>query len=165
MPALHPRRPALYNLWREMRYRCHRPTHKNFSSYGARGITVCDRWRDSYTAFAADVGSRPPGYTLERIDNERGYEPGNVRWASRREQQQNTRQTRAVIDSDGNEYPTIGAAARAHGLHRSVIDQVCRGARRTAAGLGWKFATLQVPEDRRQSLSADSQDDANGGGR
>lgn len=71
--------------------RCEDPSRPGYPNYGGRGIRVCDRWHD-FTAFSADVGERPsPRHSLDRIDNARGYEPGNVRWATRHEQSRNTR--------------------------------------------------------------------------
>jgi hypothetical protein len=81
-----------YLIWRAMRDRCRNPKSKGYAFYGGRGITVCDRWAGSFTAFIADVGWRPsPELTLERAENDKGYEPGNVRWATRKEQASNRR--------------------------------------------------------------------------
>lgn len=82
-----------------MRQRCSNPKNPNWDRYGGRGITVCDAWQ-SFDRFLADMGPRPDGFTLERIDNDRGYEPGNVRWASRWEQGQNRAHT-PRFDVDG----------------------------------------------------------------
>jgi hypothetical protein len=75
-----------------MRRRCRNPAAKDYHNYGGRGITVCARWQASYVAFLADVGRRPsPQHTLDRINNAGDYEPGNVRWATPKEQHANTR--------------------------------------------------------------------------
>lgn len=83
-----------YDIWRGMIRRCHDSKNAAFANYGARGIFVCDRWRRSFTAFVKDMGQRPEGCSLDRIDNNRGYELSNCRWASRREQNKNTRKNR-----------------------------------------------------------------------
>jgi hypothetical protein len=74
-----------------MKQRCFNPANICFENYGGRGITVCDRWINSYENFLADLGQRPDGKTLDRIDNDRGYEPGNCRWATYSEQMRNKR--------------------------------------------------------------------------
>lgn len=80
----------LYKTWANMKSRCYNPDIPNYQNYGARGIQVCDRWRNSFSAFVADVGERPDGCTLDRIDPNGDYEPGNVRWASASVQVKNT---------------------------------------------------------------------------
>jgi len=79
-----------YVSWQHMRARCDRPSHQKFKQYGARGIAVCDRWQ-TFANFLADVGERPDGTTLDRIDNAKGYEPGNCRWATAEQQNRNRR--------------------------------------------------------------------------
>lgn len=85
----------LYGVWRQMRMRCALPTHHKYPRYGGRGIKVCDRWQ-TFANFVEDMGERPSGGTLGRIDNDGGYEPGNVRWESSSQQQRNTSRTRLL---------------------------------------------------------------------
>lgn len=90
------RRP-LWNVYQNMLRRCHDKKHPRYEDWGGRGIQVCERWRMDYFAFAADVGERPtPFHQLDRIDNSRGYEPGNVRWATPSQQGLNRRRRRNV---------------------------------------------------------------------
>jgi hypothetical protein len=84
-----------YTAWALMKSRCNNPRHPRYADYGGRGIGVCERWQMDFSAFLADVGPRPGlGYSLDRIDNGRGYEPGNCRWATAKEQASNRRPPR-----------------------------------------------------------------------
>lgn len=87
--------------WWRMKYRCYKPTHHKYPIYGGRGITVCDRWLCSFQHFLADVGPAPsPQHSIDRIDNNGNYEPGNVRWATRVEQGRNQRRN-VLLTVDG----------------------------------------------------------------
>ena len=83
-----------YNAWRMMRRRCYDKGYKSQPLYEARGITVCDEWRNNYEAFLRDMGTRPgPGYSLDRINNDEGYNPTNCRWATQQQQINNRSNT------------------------------------------------------------------------
>lgn len=87
----------LYGVWSSILSRCYLKTNRAYRNYGGRGVTVCDRWRESFAAFREDVGPRPsPAHSIDRIDNDKGYEPGNVRWATRKEQSRNRRSNHPI---------------------------------------------------------------------
>ena len=89
----------IYQTWNWMIQRCHNKNTAGFKRYGARGITVCKKWR-KFQGFFEDMGDRPKGKTLERIDNDKGYFKENCRWATPKEQARNRRTSR-LIDHNG----------------------------------------------------------------
>jgi len=93
---------AEYNSWIGMKGRCNNPNHPRWNDYGGRGITVCSKWDEDFSAFLSDMGRRPSAHhTLDRIDNNKGYEPANCRWATKQEQSSNTRRAlRINLDGD-----------------------------------------------------------------
>ena len=84
-------RSPTYNSWRNMKYRCYLKSTQSYENYGAKGIAVCDRRKNSFSNFLADMGERPEGMTLDRIDSNSNYEPANCRWATPLEQNRNKR--------------------------------------------------------------------------
>lgn len=88
----------LYSVWNNMKARCYRPTLKGYENYGGRGIKVCDRWLESFENFIEDMGRRPEGTTIDRIDNDGNYEPSNCRWATYAEQNRNYSKTKLSED-------------------------------------------------------------------
>ncbi|KMO40978.1 hypothetical protein [Methylobacterium aquaticum] len=126
-----------YECWNNMLNRCLDQDHPSFKNYGGRGITVCRRWAGSFEAFYEDVGQRPSvEHSLDRINNERGYEPGNVRWATRREQMRNFRGNH-VVRINGESMPLVEACERT-----GVPYDIARGRLRQ----GWSVArALNLP--------------------
>ena len=89
------KRTPTYNAWINMKQRCQNANHAQAEDYGGRGIGVCERWAD-FASFLKDMGEKPPGRTLDRIDNDSGYSPDNCRWATRKEQNDNRRNNRLI---------------------------------------------------------------------
>ena len=86
-----------YKAWKNMKARCFNPNTKNYSDYGGRGITICDRWKNSFQNFLADMRSRPTAkHSLDRIDNDGDYSAENCRWATRVEQANNKSTNRLI---------------------------------------------------------------------
>ena len=119
------RKPVEYKAWENMIQRCSNPRHPAYHNYGGRGVTVCSRWL-SFVDFLKDMGPRPAGMTLERVDNNGNYEPGNCRWATKREQARNrrTRSTKAVLDGkDASHWAEVWGVRYDVAWHRIVRAQ------------------------------------------
>lgn len=94
---LNGRPTAEYRAWCNMKDRCSRPSAANYARYGGRGISVCEAWAASFEVFLAEMGQRPsPSHSLDRINNDGNYEPGNCRWATIAEQQRNRSRVRLI---------------------------------------------------------------------
>jgi len=117
--------PELYSTWAGMRQRCQNPNNSAWENYGGRGIAVCERW-SVFKSFEKDMGERPKGFTLERIDNDGNYEPKNCRWASKAEQMMNTRCAVFVV-IDGVKHRAIDIAKRSGIKTDTVVSRAERG--------------------------------------
>lgn len=146
-----------YQVWANMKDRCLNPDSASFPGYGARGITVCERWL-KFENFLADMGEQPSGLQIDRKDNDKGYNPENCRWATRREQQNNTRSTRfalinGVMDSYANH-------ARRHGLDIQRIQFIAGWAKlpeftldeKIGVPLSWLHSTATLHSIRKSKL-------------
>ena len=122
-----------YQSWRGMRERCLNPNHASYANYGGRGIGVCDRWLHSFENFRADMGKRPKGFSLDRIDNERGYSADNCRWADTKTQARNTRVFRLSDEQISAIHNLLASGAKqidiatAIGVSRSHIANIASG--------------------------------------
>jgi hypothetical protein len=109
-----------HRAWVGMKQRCTNPKKRDYRWYGAKGVTVCAEWMHSFTAFYTHIGPRPsPDHTVDRIKVERGYEPGNVRWATEQEQKENTTVVRMV--SINGRTLSISAWEREMGLSKGQV--------------------------------------------
>lgn len=114
-----------FRSWTSMLCRCTNPKHRYFNRYGGRGVAVCERWM-LFDNFLADMGERPQGMSLDRIDNSGGYEPKNCRWATQREQHNNKSSNRHVVAF--GQTKTISQWARDRGIGKSTIgERLSRG--------------------------------------
>jgi len=128
-----------YKVWKALRRRCLCSTDKQYHDYGGRGIKVCQAW-DDFSVFFNDVGPRPSAaHSIDRIDNEKGYEPGNVRWATHQQQNSNTRRNRYVsiygrgmTVAEAAAYYCVPASRILHRLNAgwTDVDAVLRPSRR-----------------------------------
>lgn len=122
-------RQRLYGVWCMMRRRCSNPSSHNYKHYGARGIRVCERWMNDFNAFIQDMGPRPAGQSLDRINNDGNYEPSNCRWATPTEQRNNRRTDNEVLIEFNGKSQNQSAWEREYGLPRNVL--------RSRLVLGW----------------------------
>jgi hypothetical protein len=108
-----------HRAWSKAKSRCFNPKDKAFCNYGGRGITMCDRWKNSYENFIADMGRRLDGFSLDRIDVNGNYEPSNCRWADKITQANNTRTNRFLTHKGKTQ--TASEWAREIGVKRTII--------------------------------------------
>lgn len=116
-----------YYSWQSMKRRCEDSRSTGFDRYGGRGITVCDRWKNSFEAFFEDMGKRPTrSHSLDRIDNDGNYEPSNCRWATKREQSRNTR-TNRMLSYHGKLMSFVELLELCGKSHSTLFNRLKRG--------------------------------------
>jgi hypothetical protein len=127
-------RAAEYRIWRHIKSRCLNPNVPHYDRYGGAGITICAAWRDDYAAFLRDMGRRPSAkHSIDRIDNARGYEPGNCRWATPEQQSRNRRcvKLNEAKATDIRAAVAAGASRKsqqlAHNVSKGTIGLLLRG--------------------------------------
>lgn len=109
-----------YDTWRSIKQRCCNPSSKDWPNYGARGITICDDWADSFLNFVKDMGERPQGMTIDRIDVNKGYSKDNCRWATP-EVQSNNRRTCVYVEFNGKSQ-SVADWAKEVGIERKTLE-------------------------------------------
>jgi hypothetical protein len=115
-----------YQSWRHIFQRCYNPKHNAYNRYGGRGIKVCDRWLESYENFLLDMGERPIGMYLDRIDNNGDYTPENCRWATPKEQARNKRNNHLLTYN--GETRCLAEWAEITGIHpQTLINRIRNG--------------------------------------
>jgi hypothetical protein len=131
-----------YKSWSGIHDRCLNSNDKHYHRYGGRGIKIADVWVNDFEAFRAYVGFRPaPGYTIDRIDNDGNYEPGNVRWATGKEQARN-RSSNRLIEFNGSKMPLAQACEQA-GISVKTVRKRIKG--------GWGIMrSLAAPVDQKK---------------
>jgi hypothetical protein len=148
----------VYKAWDAIVQRCCNPKAQAYKNYGGRGITICDKWRGpgGFISFYEHVGGRPSNnHTIDRIDNAKGYEPGNVRWATW-EEQQNNRRNNVLVEHNG-ETRTVAEWAKGVGVpprlvyHRlyagwSIHDALGTPVRESHRKIEWNGVTKTIPE-------------------
>lgn len=110
-----------YRTWQSIKERCERPSTHRYPAYGAKGITVCKQWSESFAVFFADMGPRPEGTSIDRVDNDRGYEPDNCRWATNIEQQRN-RRNNCIVTFQGQRM-TAAEFCEKNGIPHSCVTR------------------------------------------
>lgn len=115
-----------YIAWVGMKQRCYNPNHHKYYLYGARGIIVCGRWLNDFSAFLADMGRRPsPQHSIDRINGKGNYEPSNCRWATKSEQAENRPDFNHMIEFKGKTQ-SVSAWAREYGITRELLKDRLR---------------------------------------
>ena len=163
----------LYNTWESMRKRCCNPNDKEFKNYGGRGVKVCKRWdiadgkSTGFKNFVSDMGNRPNGFTLERINNNGNYTPSNCKWVSRKEQSRNMRNNviykgEYSIDAslrltDGRNKTLVGVRLNMGWSKQRAFEEPCKkhGPKILYKGECQQVASLRLTEGRNKCFVRD----------
>lgn len=150
---------VLKRTWYSIRARCNNPNGKYWSRYGGRGITVCERW-ESFENFANDMGPRPPGMSIDRIDNDEGYYPENCRWADSLTQGRNRRNVNMTEEAvrellyahyvDGHD---VDELALVYPISRQQVYSICSGKTFRLADYPYPKRALPTKSDARKRVS------------
>lgn len=135
-----------YRAWFSMKARCSNPSNTSYKNYGGRGVSVCDRWFNSFENFVQDMGLKPSSlYTLDRIRNNGNYEPKNCRWSTKTEQANNTRRNRNI--SIGGKTKTLAMWCKGQGLkYDTVWNRI--------SNLGWSIEIALGLEKKQKRLTS-----------
>lgn len=135
-----------HNAWCLMKGRCHNKNHPRYMEWGGRGISVCEKWRHNFLAFLNDVGQRPSMlHSIDRIDGKKGYEPGNVRWATKKEQSRN-RPGFVWNIKDGDRSYCLTEFSEKHGLNRECVKYRLEN--------GWSMERVILPSNKHAQIPA-----------
>jgi hypothetical protein len=138
------RKTPIYGAWFSMKHRCLNPNNPFYHHYGGRGISVCPRWLENFENFLEDMGDRPEGMSLDRIDVNGNYEPGNCRWATWKEQQNNRRDNRFI--EFNRKTQSLAAWGRELGIHEDTL--------RWRLKTGWSVEkAFTTPADKKHASS------------
>lgn len=140
---------AEYIAWTSMQQRCYNKKNKRYQHYGGRGIEVCERWRDSFEAFLSDMGPRPAGHSIDRIDNDKSYTPANCKWSTQKQQQRN-RQNNVLATINGETRLLVEWCER--------LNVVSYATAKTRLRRGWSDwnAVMKPARPKRPALSANA---------
>lgn len=131
-----------YRTWRSMKARCYNPQSLSFKYYGAKGIRICERW-ESFDAFLEDMGERPEGTSIDRLDSTKNYEPENCRWATTKQQNRNL-STNVILEYRGARR-CVSEWAEIAGLSKETLGQRLRS--------GWCIEKALATPARRYKLA------------
>lgn len=135
---------ATYKTWIGMKRRCYDPKCKDYPNWGGRGIKVCESWNSDFSAFLRDMGEKPDGMTIDRVNPNLDYSPENCRWATVQEQGADHKRSNIPTEVDGVLFPSISAACRHYGVTPQLYDMRIKA--------GWSAdKALKTPRRKRPS--------------